>query len=87
MRELAKNKMVNGLQYDWKQELAFCECCVQGKSHQLPFPQSTAKRASHPLDLIHSDVCGKNGTQSLGGGGRILSLLWMNVLDMCGYIS
>ena len=68
MRELAKNKMVNGLQYDWKQDLAFCECCVQGKSHQLPFPQSTAKQASHPLDLIHSDVCGKIGTQSLGGG-------------------
>ena len=47
MRELAKNKMDNGLQYDWKQDLAFCECCVQGKSPQLSFPQTTAKRASH----------------------------------------
>lgn len=35
LRELAKNKMVNGLQYDWKQDLAFCECCVQGKSHHF----------------------------------------------------
>ena len=34
----------------------------------MPFHQSTAKRADHPLELIHSDVCGKIGTRSLGGG-------------------
>ena len=26
------------------------------------------KRADHPLELIHRDVCGKIGTQLLGGG-------------------
>ena len=34
----------------------------------MPFQLSTVKRADHPLELIHSDVCGKIGTQSLGGG-------------------
>jgi len=68
MQALAKNKMVNGLDFDWKEESSFCESCVEGKSHRLPFQLSTVKRADHPLELIHSDVCGKIGTQSLGGG-------------------
>ena len=34
----------------------------------MPFRQSSEKRASHPLQLIHSDVCGKIGTRSLSGG-------------------
>jgi len=45
LQESAKNKMVNGLQYDWKQEIAFCEWCVQGK---LTFLHFTTKQASHP---------------------------------------
>ena len=68
MQALAKNKMVSGMDLDWKQESCFCESCVKGKSHRMPFHQSTAKRADHPLELIHSDVCGKIGTRSLGGG-------------------
>ena len=40
---------------------------MEGKSHRLPFQQSTGKRADHPLEVIHSDVCGKIGTRSLGG--------------------
>ena len=64
IQTLAKNKMVSGLDFNWKQESSFCESCVEGKSHRLPFQQSTGKRANHPLELIHSDVCGKIGTQS-----------------------
>ena len=41
--------------------------CVEGKSHRLPFQQIVAKRKTQPLELIHSDVCGKIGKQSLGG--------------------
>ena len=68
MQELAKNNLVSGLDYDWKHEPGLCESCVKGKSHRLPFRCSAGKRAKHPLELIHSDVCGKIGTRSLGGG-------------------
>ena len=57
MQELAKSKMAKGLDFDCKQDFSFCEPCVQGKSHRLPFQQSSIKRTDHPLDLIHSDVC------------------------------
>ena len=66
--------MVKGLDFDLKQELSFCESCVQGKSHRLPFQQSE-KRTNHPLELIHSDVCGKIGTKSLGGGEYFVTFL------------
>lgn len=66
MNELSKNRMVTG--FDWKQEPDFCEPCVKGMDHRLPFQQSSETRASHPLQLIHNDVCGKIGTQLLGGG-------------------
>jgi len=41
---------------------------IHQASHWLPFQLSTVKRAEHPLELIHSDVCGEIGARSLGGG-------------------
>ena len=75
MQELVNNQMVKGLDLDSKYNLSFCEPCVQGKSHRLPFQQSTEKRTSCPLELIHSDVCGKVGTQSLSGGEYFVTFL------------
>ena len=75
LQELVKSKMVKGLDFDSKQKLSFCESCVQGKSHQLPFQQSTVKRTNYPLELTHSDVCGKIGTQSLGGDEYFVTFL------------
>ena len=75
MQELAKNNLVSGLDYDWKHEPGLCESCVKGKSHRLPFRYSAGKRAKHPLELIHSDVCGKIGTRSLGGGEYFVTLV------------
>ena len=93
MQVLAKIKMVSGLDFDWKQESSFCESCVEGKSHRLPFQQSTAKRAEHPLKLIHSDVCGKIGTQSLGGGEYFVTFVddhtrhvWVYILKHKGEV-
>ena len=93
MQELARRKMVNGIDFDEKQELGFCECCIQGKSHRLPFQSSATKRSNHPLDLVHSDVCGKIGTKSLGGGEYFVTFLddhtrhiWVYILKHKGEV-
>ena len=75
MQTLAKNKMVNGLDFDWKQEPGLCKSCVEGKCHRLPFQWSTVKRTDHPLELIHSDVCGKISTRSLGGAEYFVTFI------------
>ena len=38
MRELAKSKMVKGLDFEMREDFSFCEPCVQGKSYRLPIP-------------------------------------------------
>ena len=68
METFIKHQMVFGLDLNPKQQPDFGEPYISGKCHRLPFKQLTNKRASHPLELVHSDVCSKIGTQSLSGG-------------------
>ena len=75
MQELAKSKMVKGLDLERREDFSFCALYVQGKNHHLPFQQSSMKRTDHLLKLIHSDVCGKIGTRSLDGGEYFVSFL------------
>ena len=73
MEELIKRQMVRGLDFDCKQAPEFCESCTRGKSHRLPFKPWSERKTSHPLELVHSDVCGKIGTKSLSGGEYFVS--------------
>ena len=75
LQSLAKGSMVVGLDLDCSEEFDFCEPCTEGKCHRLPFEPRTSKRAEQPLELIHSDVCGKVGAKSLGGGEYFLTFV------------
>ncbi|KAL5823959.1 hypothetical protein ACOSQ4_021859 [Xanthoceras sorbifolium] len=46
--------------------LSFCDSCKCGKMHQLPFPTSQTK-ATHPLELVYSDVWGPAPVLSTNG--------------------
>lgn len=56
--KLARDKLVDGFDYDVSKRINFCEPCIQGKIHRSRFPESGRKRAQEPLGLVHSDVCG-----------------------------
>ena len=43
---------------------SFCEGCVYGKIHRMPFPKFSW-RATTPLELVHADICGPTRTPSL----------------------
>ena len=93
MQALSKDKMVTGLDFDWKKKSSFCESCVEGKIHRLPFQRSHAKRTDNALELVHSDVCGKIGTQSLGGGEYFVTFVdhhtrhvWVYILKHKGEV-
>lgn len=58
---------------DFIEENFLCEQCLKGKQHRLPFEQSKS-RASKPLELVHSDVCGPMEQESLGGARYFLLL-------------
>ncbi|KAI5340826.1 hypothetical protein L3X38_020100 [Prunus dulcis] len=44
-----------------------CQDCAIGKSHREAFGKEKAWRASVPLQLVHSDVCGPMQTTTIGG--------------------
>ncbi|MCO5581900.1 hypothetical protein L7F22_035789 [Adiantum nelumboides] len=46
--------------------ISLCEGCIIGKATDKPFPNSLS-RTSHPLALIHSDLCKPLPVQSLTG--------------------
>ena len=66
LQTLSKKKLVSGFDYDSSSEISFCQACVEGKLHKSQFPTTGGRRAKELLGLVHSDVCGKMQTPSLG---------------------
>ncbi|KAL0402499.1 UNVERIFIED_CONTAM: Retrovirus-related Pol polyprotein from transposon TNT 1-94 [Sesamum latifolium] len=61
---LKEKNMVKGLP-SIKKSATICEGCIYGKMHKLPFSK-TSWRASAPLELVHSDICGPMQTPTPG---------------------
>lgn len=66
MNKLKKSELVDGFDYTTQEKLDFCKPCVSGKIHRSPFPKTGRERATEPLGIVHSDVCGKISSPSLG---------------------
>lgn len=75
LRSLFRNKLVTGLNYDSENDISFCEACVRGKHAKAVFPHSVSGRSEKPLDLVHSDVCGKLNSTSWGGAEYFLTFI------------
>ncbi|KAL0443713.1 UNVERIFIED_CONTAM: Retrovirus-related Pol polyprotein from transposon TNT 1-94 [Sesamum latifolium] len=54
---MSKERMVKGLP-PINHPNQLCEGCLYGKQARKSFPKESMTRAQHPLELIHSDVCG-----------------------------
>ena len=74
LQRLVNSEMTEQFDYDAKNSIGFCETCVRGKLHRSPF-ESSRRRASEPLELVHSDVCGKMGDKSQGGAEYFLTFV------------
>jgi uncharacterized membrane protein YgcG len=70
LKLLREERMVSGLPAVNHDQL--CEGCVYGKQTKLSFPEGKAVRATHVLELVHTDVCGPMQTESLGGNKYFL---------------
>jgi transposase InsO family protein len=50
-----------------------CDGCALGKVHRAPMPDRGEFKATAPLQLVHSDVCGPMEVQSLGGASYFVT--------------
>ena len=74
LQKLAREQLADGFDFDATRKLTFCESCPQGKQHRTKFSPSS-RRAEEPLDLVHSDLCGKMNEKSLGRAEYFLSFI------------
>ena len=74
LKKLVRGEMVNRLDYDVSGGVGICESCIGGKQCKSSFSLSTTQ-TSEPLELVHSDLCGKMGKKSLGGAEYFLTFL------------
>ena len=78
VRKMIREDMVTGLVLDAKRQPdPICEPCLAGKMHSNPFP-SSENRASHPLELIHSDLHGPLPVRTHSG-----FRYWITFIDDC----
>ena len=75
MKKLVSQDMVRGLKFDFSCDTDFCEHCCNGKNARKPFKSMKVRRNSVPLELIHSDVCGKLNPKSLGGAEYFVTFI------------
>ncbi|KAF2347866.1 Integrase catalytic core [Trinorchestia longiramus] len=75
LKKLKSLDLVRGFDCSLGNENIFCENCCDGKSHRLPFSRVDQRKVRKPLELIHSDVCGKINPSSLGGGSYFVTFI------------
>ncbi|GBN19276.1 Copia protein [Araneus ventricosus] len=67
IKQLVKENLADGIQLDNCQHIGNCIHCIKNKLSEFPYPKEAKYRATHPLDLVHSDLCGPMPTQSVSG--------------------
>lgn len=72
------NKMVDGycssVEYSTL-KTEHCGGCMQGKTHRTAFPRRSDSRASHALELIHTDICGPMPVPSHGESNYFITFI------------
>ena len=76
LQKLTRDNLVRGHGYKHSNDTTdFCEACIKGKHKKSPFQVHGSRRATELLDLVHSDVCGKLNTRSLGGAEYFVTFI------------
>ncbi|KAI5328948.1 hypothetical protein L3X38_028345 [Prunus dulcis] len=74
LKLMKEQDMVVGLP-EIKEDRQVCEGCALGKQSIEAFPREATSRASTPLELIHSDICGPMQTVTKTGNRFFLTFI------------
>ncbi|NBX97749.1 hypothetical protein EBQ81_02685, partial [bacterium] len=74
LQKLVSKEMVTGLPKTLPDLGEVCGGCMMGKQHRDSFP-SEGKKASEPLALLHTDLCGPMSTPSMGKARYFLTFI------------
>jgi transposase InsO family protein len=74
MKKMQQKEMVCGLPALTEVE-DVCAGCASGKHHREKFIKEQVWRASNPLELIHTDLCGPMQNDSVGGNRYFITFI------------
>jgi transposase InsO family protein len=74
LKKMKNENMVLGMNFPNKSNDLKCETCAKCKIRVQPFTQSV-NREKELLGLVHSDICGPMGTESLGGAKYFVTFI------------
>ena len=66
IRRMSKGPVFGIKLKDKPRNASICAECAMGKQNRLPF-YNAIRRATKPLELVHTDICGPMPTESIGG--------------------
>ena len=72
VKDTVNRNAVNGIDPNELEEDFTCEECHLGKKPRLPFPRTTERSSSKPVEVIHADLSGKMPVDSLRGSRYFL---------------
>ena len=73
VNRLAKKGLVEGMIYPDVNFDKEYEACALGSMHKLPSPKQSTNKASKPLELMHTDLCGPMNVDSIDGSKYMLT--------------
>ena len=74
LQKLARGNLIEEFDYNTSNDISFCEPCLKGKHRRSQFP-TCSENKSKPLELVHSDACGKLSSKSLGGAEYFVTFI------------
>ena len=84
--KLASEKLVEEYDYCASKQITFCEPCRKGKHKKSQFPPYSKRTTAEPLELVHSDVCGKLESKSLSGAEYFVIFIDDKTRFVCVYV-
>ena len=75
MKKLYDSNAVRGFKVNGSIDLLQCESCIIGKMKCSPHNAVSEVKSTHPLELLHLDICGAIPVQSLHGSKYIFVIV------------
>lgn len=75
IKQLIKEKLADGIEIIDCGIRSVCDCCIKSKMTRSPFPKKSNSRTETPLELLHTDICGKMPVKTIGGKEYVLTII------------
>lgn len=75
IKQLVNQKLADGIEMSDCGIRIVCDCCMKSKMTRSSFPKKSNSRTESPLELVHTDICGKMPVKTIGGKEYVLTII------------